>query len=64
MTIPKWFEASRDIALITPSSASLERAFSMLTQGFNDQQNAALEDYKSASVIIRYNNIWKNKDNL
>ena len=29
-----WFKASRDVALIVPSSATIERVFSLLTQGF------------------------------
>ena len=62
LTLPIWFLASRDVGLIAPSSASLERAFSLLTQGFNDQQDAALEDYKATSVIIRFNNIWRTRD--
>ena len=62
LTLPIWFLASRDVGLIAPSSVSLERAFSLLTQGFNDQQDEALEDYKATSVIIRFNKIWRNRD--
>jgi hypothetical protein len=63
LRMPIFFLASRDVGLIAPSSGTIERAFSLLTQGFTDQQEGALEDYKTASVMIRYNNIWKDRDN-
>ena len=56
-----WFKASRDVALITPSSATAERVFSLLSQGFDKSQQSALEDYKSTSVMLRYNAIWEKK---
>ena len=31
--IKTWFKASRDVALIVPSSATIERAFPLITQG-------------------------------
>ena len=55
INIPNWYRASRDILLIAPSSAAIERAFSILTQGFSDSQATAKEDYKQAAVRIRYN---------
>lgn len=50
LNIPNWFRASRDILLICPSSGAIERAFSILTQGFSDAQATAKEDYKAAAV--------------
>ena len=60
--LPTWFKASRDVALITPSSGTIERVFSLLTQGFDQNQVNSLEDYKETSIMIRYNDrIWGNK---
>ena len=59
LELKTWFRASRDVCLITPSSATIERVFSLLSQGFHDSQGRALEDYKSSSIKIRYNcRIW------
>ena len=41
---------------ITPSSASVERVFSLLKSSFGSQQNLALEDYIKASLMFQYNN--------
>jgi hypothetical protein len=60
--LPHWYQASRDIALITPSSATSERVFSLLSQGFDSSQTRALQDYKSTAVMLRYNSIWEKKD--
>ena len=53
--LPTWHFASREVALVTPSSATVERLFSLLTQGFGDNQVAALQDYKKTCCLIRYN---------
>ena len=42
--LPAWYVASREVSLICPSSAAIERVFSMLTNMLNDQQEEALED--------------------
>ena len=39
-----------------PSSASVERVFSMLKSSFGSLQNLALEDYIATSVMFQYNN--------
>ena len=44
------------VALISPSSAVCERLFARLVMGFGDDQENALQDYKSASTIMRFNN--------
>ena len=41
---------------ITPSSASVERVFSLLKNSFGAQQNLSLEDYIEASLMFQYNN--------
>ena len=60
LTLPTWWAASNEIALISPSSASAERLFSLLTQGFDSSQMACLSDYKFASAAIRYNKTGEN----
>ena len=62
LELPKWWECAQEIALITPSSCTVERVFSLLTQGMDDNQRGALEDFMCASVLVRYNRIWTNHD--
>lgn len=52
--IPSWAKACQKILLCQPSSASVERVFSLLKQ-FNDQQQSALEDYVETAIMIQYN---------
>lgn len=62
LALPTWWDCAQEIALITPSSCTVERVFSMLTQRFGDQQERALEDYVLTSTMLRYNEIWHNHD--
>ena len=41
---------------VPPSSAVYERLFARLVMGFGDDQESAMEDYKAASTIMRFNN--------
>ena len=41
---------------ISPSSASVERVFSILKASFGSLQNLSLEDYIQASLMYQYNN--------
>lgn len=54
--LPHWAAVVKKILVIQPSSASAERAFSLLSNAFNSQQDSSLEDYLEASVMLRYNN--------
>jgi len=54
-TLPHWTALVRKVLLVQPSSASAERVFSLLAT-LSAQQEAALEDYIEASVMVRYNN--------
>ena len=46
----------KKVFLIRPSSASAERAFSILNNSFGDRQDNSLEDYiDECSVIIQFN---------
>ena len=42
----------------------VERVFSLSSQGMDDNQRRALENYMCGSVLVRYNRIWMDKDNL
>ena len=52
--LPKWAEAFRSVLLIQPSSAAVERVFSIL-QNIITQQQSSLEDYVELSVMLQYN---------
>ena len=54
-TLPHWAALVRKVLLVQPSSATAERVFSLLAT-LSAQQEAALEDYIEASVMVRYNN--------
>ncbi len=47
-------EASK-IFLIQPSSASVERVFSLLKCTFRDHQDSSLQDYIEASLMLQFN---------
>ena len=61
LTLGIWWNCAQEVSLITPSSCTIERAFSMLTNGFGNGQERALGDMVFTSVMIRYNNVWINK---
>ena len=54
-SIPAWYKVVAEVALVMTSSDSVERDFSLLNSRFTDKQRRALNDYKEASLIIRYN---------
>ena len=56
LILPNYFAVASTVALISPSSAVCGRLFARLVMGFGDDQENALQDYKSASTIMRYNN--------
>ena len=43
------------LTLLQPSSAAAERVFSILVQRFGKTHVGALEDYKQAVVMLKYN---------
>ena len=53
--LPRWSAAVKQVLLVQPSSAAAERAFSLLSAAFSDQQDSALADYLQASVMLQYN---------
>jgi hypothetical protein len=54
--LPHWSSLVKTLLLIQPSSASAERAFSLLSNAFSLQQDSTFEDYLEASVMLQYNN--------
>jgi hypothetical protein len=42
--------------LVSPTSAAVERVFSILRDSFHHGQNGALEDYVESSLMLQYNN--------
>ena len=53
--LPKWFSLVRRLWLIQPSSATMERAFSVMNHIFGAQQTAVLNDLFEQSVMLRHN---------
>ena len=50
-----WCVIVRKFLLLQPSSAAVERVFSLLNSGFGTLQEQSLQDYIQASVMLRYN---------
>ncbi len=61
LALPMWYTVDAEVVFIMVSSAAVERVFSLLTFMFDDQQQRALNDYKEASVRIRYNENFRCK---
>jgi hypothetical protein len=55
LSIPIWRKVAAEIALIQPSSAAAERAFSLLRHRFGKKQKKSLMDYVETSVMVAYN---------
>ena len=53
--LPAWSSAIQKLVVVQPSSTAAERAFSMLTTMFVEQQHDALEDYIETSLMLRVN---------
>ena len=51
-----WSAVAAKVATIQPSSASAERAFSLLKNSFSDGQTNALEDFIEVSLMLQFNN--------
>ena len=52
--LPAFASAAKGVLLLTPTSAAVERAFSLLRM-LSDRQESALEDNVEARVMLRYN---------
>ena len=64
LILPIFFSVACTVALIPPSSAVCERLFARLVMGFDDDQDNALEDYKAASTIMRFNRSFMKSCNV
>ena len=53
--LPNWSSIARKIMLIQPSSTAVERVFSLLKASFGEQQEASLQDYVEASLMLQFN---------
>ena len=54
-TLPHWSAACKQILLVNPSSAAVERVFSLLNNSFKKQQELSMEDYIESSLMLQYN---------
>jgi len=54
--LPAWAELARLVFLASPTSAAVERVFSILRKTFDARQKMALEDYVETSLMLQYNN--------
>ena len=62
ISLPLWYKVAAEVALVMCSSASVERVFSLLNCLFDDSQQRCLNDYKEASIKIRYNENFRDKE--
>ena len=54
-TLPHWSAAAAKVAVVQPSSAAAERAFSILKRSFSDCQTGALQDLLETSIMLQFN---------
>ena len=59
--LPRLFTAYMEAAVIMPSSGTSERVFSILSSCFRDNQTRCLQDIKETTVMLRYNESFRNK---
>ena len=53
--LPNWAGAAAMASLLCPSSASVERVFSILNATFDETQRNSLEDILEITLMLRYN---------
>ena len=54
-SLPAWREFAHLCYLLQPTSASVERAFSMLKYIYIDQQSLSMVDLIKTTLVLRYN---------
>lgn len=54
-TLPSWYAVVEKLWLVQPSSAMMERVFSVLNNVFGKQQTTVLNDVVEATVMVRFN---------
>ena len=55
MRIPHWYSVAKDMALMQPSSAFMERVFSILRACMDERQESCYSDRITASALLKYN---------
>ena len=54
--MPAWYDVAKDVALIQPSSAFMERVFSILRACMNErQEQQCYSDRIAALTLLKYN---------
>ena len=53
--LPAWFKVAQDVALIQPSSAFIERVFSILRSCMDARQERSYSDRIAAATLLKYN---------
>ena len=53
--MPAWYDVAKDAALIQPSSAFMERVFSILRACMDERQESCYSDRIAASALLKYN---------
>jgi hypothetical protein len=53
--LPAWSALARQVFLLLPSSAAVERVFSILRHTFGKEQKTAGEDLLETSIFLQYN---------
>ena len=53
--LPHWYKVAKDIALIQPSSAFMERVFSILRSCMDQRQESSFSDRIGAAALLKYN---------
>lgn len=59
--LPTWAKVAKNAALLSPSSATAERVFSLTEGLFGDEDKRTLGDKISLAIRARYNDIWRHK---
>ena len=53
--LPNWSSAAQMVVLVQPSSAAVQRVFSILKASFGHLQDNSLQDYIESSLMLQYN---------
>ena len=53
--LPHWYNVAKDIALMQPSSAFMERVFSILRACMDERQESSYSDRIAVSALLKYN---------
>ena len=52
---PPWYNVAKDIVLMQPSSAFMERVFSILRACMDERQESSYSDRIAASALLKHN---------